>query len=125
MLKHLFRWQKGRRGSGYDKMLLAGAYWPLPFDIYLLRFPEGSDIPVHKDTVKTGRHYRLNIVLKQARRGGEFFCEAAIYDHARLKLFRPDISEHSVSRVERGSRYVLSVGWVRDAVHGECSEGEE
>lgn len=26
--------------------------------------------------------------------------------------FRPDISPHSVSRVEKGVRYVLSIGWL-------------
>jgi len=27
-----FRWQRGRQGTGYDKMLLATALWPIPFD---------------------------------------------------------------------------------------------
>jgi hypothetical protein len=35
-------WQRGRQGTGYDKMLLATARWPLPFDCYLLRYPQGS-----------------------------------------------------------------------------------
>ncbi|MBB6523650.1 2OG-Fe(II) oxygenase [Pseudoteredinibacter isoporae] len=115
MFKNLFKWQKGRQNSGYDKMLLCGSYWPLPFDVYLLRFPEGSEIPPHKDKVKSGRHYRLNIVLKQAERGGEFYCESPIYENARIKFFRPDLSEHSVSKVEKGNRYLLSLGWVRDS----------
>lgn len=96
-------------------MLLCGRYWPLPFDIYLLRFPEGCEIPPHRDEVKTGRHYRLNIVLKHAKVGGEFYCESPIFERARIKLFRPDICEHSVSKVEKGKRYLLSLGWVRDS----------
>ena len=71
-LRTALRWQRGRQGSGYDKMLLLTARWPLPFDSYLIRYPEGSAIPPHTDPVSTGRHYRLNIVLKASPRGGEF-----------------------------------------------------
>ena len=86
----VFRWQRGRRGTGYDKMLLLTAPWPIAFDAYLLRYPEGSEIPPHQDPVSSGRHYRLNLI----------------------KLFRSDLSQHSVTRVIGGSRYVLSIGWV-------------
>jgi hypothetical protein len=98
-----FRWQRGRQGSGYDKMLLATAPWPIPFDSYLIRYT---------DPVTNGRHYRLNIVLKSPREGGEFVCASPIFQTRRIKLFRPDACEHSVTRVVGGSRYVLSVGWV-------------
>lgn len=111
-LKLAFRWQSGRQGSGYDKMLLLTAPWPVPFDSYLIRYPEGSSIPPHRDPVQTGRHYRLNIVLKAPKSGGEFLCENPIYQSRRIKLFRPDICEHSVSKVQGGSRYILSIGWV-------------
>jgi hypothetical protein len=107
-----FRWQRGRQGTGYDKMLLATARWPLRFDSYLIRYPEGSEIPPHTDPVQAGRHYRLNIILKSPRAGGEFVCATPMYASRRIKLFRPDACEHSVTRVEGGSRYVLSVGWV-------------
>lgn len=107
-----FRWQRGRQNSGYDKMLLFTLPWPLPFDSYILRFPEGVSIPPHKDPVQTGRHYRLNIILKAPRSGGEFVCAAPIYASKRIKFFRPDECEHSVTKVEGGSRYVLSIGWV-------------
>ncbi len=106
------RWQRGRQGSGYDKMLLLTAPWPLPFDSYLIRYPEGSQIPPHTDPVGQGRHYRLNVVLKASPAGGEFVCAAPIFETRRIKLFRPDACEHSVTRVEGGSRYVLSLGWV-------------
>ncbi|GGC63893.1 2OG-Fe(II) oxygenase [Undibacterium terreum] len=108
-----FRWQRGRQGTGYDKMLLLTAPWPLPFDSYLIRYPEGSEIPPHTDPVQAGRHYRLNLILKSPRAGGEFVCATPIYSSKRIKLFRPDACEHSVTRVEGGSRYVLSIGWVR------------
>jgi len=109
----LFRWQRGRQESGYHKMLIGGAYWPIKFDMYLLKFPAGSEIPPHTDPLKEGRHYRLNVVLKQAREGGIFFCNSPIFETNRVKLFRPDITEHEVSKIRRGNRYVLSIGWVR------------
>lgn len=111
-LSNLFRWRRGRQGTGYDKMLLATLPWPVPFDCYLIRYPEGSAIPAHTDPVAERRHFRLNIVLKRSSRGGEFVCANLIFSTARIKLFRPDISEHSVTRVEGGSRYVLSLGWL-------------
>jgi len=107
-----FRWQSGRQGSGYDKMLLLTARWPLPFDSYLIRYPEGSSIPPHTDPVQAGRHYRLNVILKSPKSGGEFVCAKPIFSTARIKLFRPDQCEHSVTPVQCGNRYVLSVGWV-------------
>lgn len=112
MLNKLFRWQKGRQLTGYDKMLLGGCVWPIKLDTYLLRFPEGSEVPVHTDKVEQGRHYRLNIVLKNAKEGGDFICEQPIYENSRVKLFRPDISKHSVSRIVKGNRYLLSIGFV-------------
>lgn len=111
-LSTAFRWQRGRQGTGYDKMLLLTARWPLPFDSYLIRYPEGAEIPPHTDPVKAGRHYRLNLVLKSPKSGGEFVCATPIYASKRIKLFRPDACEHSVTRVVGGSRYVLSLGWV-------------
>ncbi|HEX9391089.1 MAG TPA: hypothetical protein VF928_07235 [Usitatibacteraceae bacterium] len=107
-----FRWQRGRQGTGYDKMLLLTAPWPIPFDSYLIRYPEGSQVPPHKDPVEKGRHYRLNVILKAPRSGGEFICTSPLFATSRVKLFRPDQCEHSVTKVVGGSRYVLSFGWV-------------
>jgi hypothetical protein len=113
-LSKLFRWERGRQNSGYDKMLLCGAIWPIKFDMYLLKFPEGSEIAPHTDKVDSGKHYRLNVVLKKADIGGEFICANSIFETKRIKFFRPDVSEHHVSKVKKGSRYLLSIGWVKD-----------
>jgi hypothetical protein len=107
-----FRWRPGRQGTGYDKMLLLTAPWPIPFDSYLLRYPEGVEIPAHRDPVENRRHYRLNIVLKSPRSGGEFVCAEPIFESRRIKFFRPDQCEHSVTRVVGGNRYVFSLGWL-------------
>ena len=109
------RWQPGRQNTGYEKMLLATAKWPVPFDMYLLRFREGQVIPPHTDKVASGEHHRLNIVLKEADEGGEFFCSNPIYESRRIKYFRPDQSEHQVTEIVSGSRYVFSLGWVRNS----------
>lgn len=108
-----FQWQKGRQHSGYEKMLLATAKWPIMFDIYLLKFPEGSEVAPHTDKVQSGRHYRLNLVLKKAKLGGEFTCDAPIFTSSRLNIFRPDVSEHAVTKVLLGNRYLLSIGWIK------------
>ena len=112
-LSKWLRWERGRQRSGYDKMLLLASPFPLPFDCYLLRFPEGSEIPPHRDPVKSGRHFRLNIVLTRPAAGGEFVCDNPIIDRPRIKYFRSDACTHSVTRVVGGSRYVLSIGWVK------------
>lgn len=112
MARRLWQWEEGRQKSGYDKLLIATGRWPLPFDCYLLRFPVGAEIVPHVDQVKGGRHFRLNIVLKASAAGGEFLCSNAIINTRRVKLFRPDLSTHSVTRVEGSARYVLSVGWL-------------
>ncbi len=108
----MFKWEKGRQGSGYDKLLLLTGKWPIPFDFYLLRFPEGSSIAPHKDPTTTGKHFRLNIIVKECGYGGKFLCDNPIFQSRRMNLFRPDISEHSVTKVCFGTRYVLSIGWL-------------
>jgi len=94
-------------------MLLCGLLWPIKFDTYLLKFPEGSEITPHTDKVNSGKHYRLNLILKNAVEGGEFNCNDPIFETKRIKLFRPDICEHRVSKVIKGNRYLLSIGWVK------------
>lgn len=114
-LRRAWRWQRGRQGTGYDKLLLLELPWPLPCDCYLLRFPQGCEVPPHVDRVESGQHYRLNLILRSARCGGEFVCKAPLFASRRIKLFRPDVETHSVTRIEAGTRWVLSFGWVRHA----------
>lgn len=103
------RWEEGRQGSGYFKLKLF-AFSRL--DLYLLKFPKGSSIPPHVDQVTHGRHFRLNFIISFFHVGGEFNCKDPIFETKRVKLFRPDISMHSVTRVQKGTRYVISLGWV-------------
>ncbi len=114
MFDGLFRWRNGRQETGYAKMLLLQGRFPLPFDVYLLKFPEGSQVPEHVDEVTCGEHHRVNLVLRHADEGGEFICDTPIYENDRIKYFRSDIAPHGVTRVVRGVRYVLSVGWLKN-----------
>ncbi len=108
-------WQEGRQEGSYNKMLLATFVLPVPFDLYLLKFPTGSYIDAHVDKVSWGRHFRLNIVLKNATEGGEFKVarsRGTFLNLPRVKFFRPDLVLHEVSEVIEGERLVLSFGFV-------------
>lgn len=102
--------KKGRQGTGYEKLTL-WSLQRLKTDAYIIKYPEGSSIPPHTDPVDGNKHYRLNLVLKKARVGGLFSCSKPLLAVGqRLFLFRPDEQEHQVSEIEKGSRWVLSVG---------------
>ncbi len=124
-------WKPGRQGTGYDILPLRGVpelagliarglarigtpfedYW----DVYLIRYVDGSSIPPHTDAAQHGRrHRRINAVLAQAREGGELFVDGALVPLAvgDAVLFSPDEEVHEVTKVA-GSRLLFSVGaWV-------------
>ena len=124
-------WTPGRQGTGYDILPLRGipelapliaralARLGTPFedywDVYLIRYADGSSIPPHTDTAQHGRrHRRINAVLEQARAGGELFVDGAKVELAvgDAVLFFPDHELHEVTRVT-GSRLLFSVGaWI-------------
>ena len=78
-------------------------------NIYLVRYPEGHKVGPHVDMVSEGRLYKLNWVLAKPKAGGEFICDKNIFNlFGRLYLFRPDLYQHRVSKIERGNRWLLS-----------------
>jgi hypothetical protein len=96
------RWQPGRQGTGYRKLLLGqGARW----DLYVLDYPPGTAIPTHVDPVPGCRHWRANLVLW----GERAFEGRASLRAGPLVVFRPDVTPHSVATVRR-RRVVLSFG---------------
>lgn len=113
LLQTAGRWQPGRQGTGYEKCLLLASTWPVPFDLYLLRYRPGQGIPPHRDPVPRMRHFRANLVLTRGQEGGAFRCEHPLFSKGRLHVFRSDLSEHAVEPMVRGTRYVLSLGWLR------------
>jgi hypothetical protein len=82
--------------------------------VYLVRYSAGHSILPHVDMVPEGRLYKLNCVLVKPRAGGEFICERTIFNLlGRIVLFRPDLYRHRVTRIERGSRWLLSLALAR------------
>ncbi|MFN2330018.1 MAG: 2OG-Fe(II) oxygenase [Chromatocurvus sp.] len=82
--------------------------------IYLVHYAEGHRVIPHVDMVATGQLYKLNCVLVKPRRGGVFACERSLFNFFdRFVLFRPDLYRHEVSRIEYGSRWLLSFALIR------------
>ncbi len=125
------RWAAGRQGTGYAKLdLLRLQLQPeldalvarslaqlggrvLGHDVWLLRYPEGTHIPDHRDPNELGDHHRLNLLL--AGPGGLRLDGRAIdLRPGDAIVFRPDEVEHSVDAVDE-ERWVFSVGAVSDA----------
>lgn len=95
------------------KRLLWLSHAPVQLDAYLFGYQTGDYVPPHVHTVGADRReYRLNIVLRSADEGGEFVCENQIFETRRIKFFRADLSEHSVTRITKGSRLILSLGCI-------------
>lgn len=105
-------WEIGRQKTGYLKKRLVESNF-LKFDIYLIKYPVKSEIPEHVDEISDEyEHHRLNIILKKPKLGGEFYLNG-IKQKRRINKFRPDIQKHSVTKILKGSRYVLSIGWLK------------
>jgi hypothetical protein len=111
----MFKWKKGRQNTGYEKLKIFQFF---NMDCYILRYNVGDSIPWHTDPVPGRKHFRLNIVLKNAIRGGIFcarytdsnqFTQFKI-NRSSVVFFRSDITEHSVSEIEKGQRIVLTFG---------------
>lgn len=123
-------WTPGRQQTGYEILplklalpagpgsLIARALGQLgtPFedywDVYLIRYRDGTHITKHVDDAQHGkRHRRINAVLTAAAGGGELWIdggriELAVGDAVR---FYPDREVHEVTRVV-GTRLLFSVG---------------
>lgn len=127
-------WVEGRQRSGYSRFgLLPRAVTRfIGLDIVILRMPEGVELPPHFDHVPIRRriygyekHMRLNIIVKQPEEGGHFWVRQNmnanipdsepyyedIFPDKRVYWFVPSHIEHGVTKVEKGTRYVLSFGW--------------
>jgi len=128
-------WDRGRQDTGYQKSavdpddpaiaaLIARSLttlYPGPrhgHDAWLLRYPEGSDIPPHVDPPlrDRARHARLNAVIAAPPAGGLLALDGvevalAVGDAV---VFYPDRVRHEVSAVTGGERWIWSVGCNHD-----------
>ncbi len=124
-------WEPGRQGTGYEKCAIAaepqaaapiaralrelGAAIHGPYDVWLIRYQVGTEIPPHRDPVEPGReHHRLNAIVRSAT-GGDAKVRGVPVALAEgdAYVFRPDAEEHEVTRVTAGTRLVFSVGVLR------------
>jgi hypothetical protein len=105
----MWKWGKDRYHTGYDIFTI---FFSKCFDCYFFKYHEGSYIPRHKDPSSGRRVYRLNVVLKKPDEGGEFVCNKMIWSWKdRVFLFRADTSYHYVTPIEKGSRWLFSLGF--------------
>lgn len=105
-------WQQGRQMTHYYKMVMVKSE-KIKFDMYLLKFPTGSYINDHKDPAPEGyEHHRINFILNKDFKGGKFVIKGKSQE-GRVHRFRPDKYKHRVTKIKEGTRYVLSIGWLR------------
>ncbi|CAH1385501.1 2OG-Fe(II) oxygenase [Candidatus Nitrotoga sp. M5] len=79
------------------------------FSINFVTYPTNHSVMNHIDHVQHGRYYKLNFVLIKPQAGGVFKCSKCIVNlFNRVYLFRPDMYEHSVSKIDSGKRVLLS-----------------
>lgn len=105
----LFKWGYGKHNTGYRAFTLIYSKRFL-LDCYILHYCKGASIPPHKDPVRKGNMYRLNIEIWKAKKGGVFHCNSLFSLFNRIYFFRPDLEKHYVTPVEEGSRWVFSIG---------------
>jgi hypothetical protein len=100
----------GRQGTGYYKTKIF-SFWR--FDCYYVEYGVGSLIPGHVDPVQGKRHFRANVILTKAKKGGYFVCNNMILNWSRLKIFESGKYKHSVTEITEGKRRVLSFGFTK------------
>lgn len=105
----MWEWGNDTYHTGYRIFTVFFSKW---FDCYIFKYKEGSYIPKHKDPSGGKRIYRLNIELVKAEKGGVFVCHKMIWQFRdRIYFFRADDSYHYVTKIESGSRWLLSFGF--------------
>jgi len=108
----LWRWDKGRQGTGYEKFTLLFSK-TLECDAYILKIPKGVGIPQHVDYVPHAKHYRVNITLRGHLRMETSKSHYKVWRIGDwLSFFRPDVISHSAPAVNTDT-YIFSFGWLR------------
>ncbi len=87
--------------------------WPITLQLHIditTYFP-GAYLQRHTDlrSPLSGIEYRLAIILKKAKRGGELLSDAFVFNTPRVKIFNTSV-EHEVTKIEEGIRRVMLVG---------------
>lgn len=125
--------QSGRQETGYEKAAVdqdlfqdlkkrsleaLGVPLDTKHDCYLIRYPEGSCIPKHKDDAPFGlEHHRLNAMIQNCVWGGELWVDLELikFRTSDAVVFRPDVLEHEVTEIMAGERLLWSVGVLKES----------
>lgn len=109
----LWKWQNGRQANcEYKKLPL----WffkigKFGFDAYILKYNDMQSLPIHRDSIDKGKHWRLNIGWGESK----FYCQKLIFGKTLGKLsiylFRPDIYEHSLEVIKKTTK--ISFGFAK------------
>lgn len=106
-------WRRGKQNTGYFKCRLGGGRFPFSWNLELIKYPRGAEVPWHLAHASGQKHYILQTELWPAWEGGLMEVEEPIWTFPRREfyfvLFRADKSLHRVTRVKRGTRVVLSL----------------
>lgn len=89
--------------------------WPFLFtlQLHIAKYDVGDLLAEHTDTVGLGRMWRVQFVLRNAKRGGDLLCERFVVNRPRFKIFEPGKYKHEVTEVRDGQRLVLNFGiWI-------------
>jgi hypothetical protein len=102
-------WVSGRQVGGYKIKQVFSCWFLryLVFDILLIKYTEGTEIPPHRDP-EVG--LRFNFVWKNSAKGGEFHVRGKKLKIGPLIIFNPR-NTHYVTKVTSGSRHVFSIGF--------------
>lgn len=106
----LFKWIKGRQNVHYKKMCLLNIrIFRFGMDCYILKYDKNVHLPIHKDPLENGSHYRINIKLKGSCR---FWCTRMIYNRGEwLNIFRPDLFYHSLQTYTPTTKLSIGIAW--------------
>lgn len=110
----LWIWIKGRQhGCNYIKFTLwYFKIWKWGFDAYILKYRPFAVLSGHKDEVKNGKHWRLNIKIT-GKASFTIIKDGVRYStEQRINLFRPDLYEHSLLVYKEGCTK-FSFGFVK------------
>lgn len=90
-----------------------GIRWPCSFQVSLFmnRYRQHCKLATHIDPhIEGERRIQIQVVLRNAERGGELRAERFVYNGRRVKIFNPYAYRHEVTEVEAGERFVLNFG---------------
>lgn len=106
-----FAWVHVGQEISYRKFVL-NVRWPITFQfqIFITRYGAGGLLEEHIDsTHEDEKQFRLMVLLKRPKQGGELICEKFIINRGRIKLFEPNRYKHQVTKVVRGERLVALI----------------